>query len=81
MVVTVGEFTGRQVTVSVRVEVPVIADKAARDGNDAAAGDAGGARDGSANGGGTGLRWTFPLTHGDIDRDTLPSILPLSILP
>jgi len=59
VVVAVGEFTGRQVTVSVRVEVPVIADKAARDGNDAAAGDAGGARDGSANGGGLVSRGPF----------------------
>ena len=52
MLVEVGLFTVPQVTVPMRVEVPVIADKAARGGNDAAAGDSRGARDGSDNGGG-----------------------------
>ena len=52
MLVEVGLFNMPQLTVPMRVEVPVIADKAARDGNEAAAGDSGGARDGSGNGGG-----------------------------
>ena len=52
MLVEVGLFTVPQVTVPMRVEVLVIADEAARDGNEAAAGDSGGATDGSGNGGG-----------------------------
>ena len=49
LVVVVGEFTASGVTISVRVDVPVIVDKAATYGNDATAGDAGDARDGSDN--------------------------------
>ena len=45
----VGEFTGWQVMVHVREEVPVVVDKAVTDGNDAATGDSGGAKDGSGN--------------------------------
>ena len=49
LVVVVGELTASGVTASVRIDAPVIVDKAATDGNDATAGDAGGARDGSGN--------------------------------
>ena len=49
MVVVAGKLTASGVTASVRVDVPVIVAKAATYGNDAMAGDAGGARDGSGN--------------------------------
>ena len=45
--------------VPVRVEVPVVADMAVTDCNDATAGDAGGARNGSTKGGGVASGGSF----------------------
>jgi hypothetical protein len=55
--------------VPVRVEVPVVVEKAATDANDATAGDSGGPKSGSGNGGDGGDATDRGIALGELSFD------------